>query len=214
MYNFFLKLTALMGSLGVSTQFYFTLMRKLSEGHSVLYAINHFYSYFTIITNTALAVFLISLGWFPNSRMSRWFNRKSVVGGFALYIAIVGIIYYALLYNPNKPFSGEIIATHILHGYMPPAFLLLWFLVFRKHNLKYIQAIQWLVYPALYFAYVLLRGSFLNKYPYFFLDVEKYGYEKVLVNASGVLMIFLIIGSVIVYIDNRIKPSLLGSRSD
>lgn len=200
-----IALTVILGSAGIGIQFYFTLVRKLSEGYGVLYSVNHFFSYFTIITNTVLTTLLLTYLLFPNSKISCWFQNTKVSASGALYIIIVGSIYYALLHNPNKPFSGEVIATHLLHGYMPLAYCGLWFLSFRKSDLKYQDAIKWLSFPSFYFIYILIRGEMIRKYPYFFIDVEKYGYMQVMFNAIGVLLVFYIVGVLIVFIDKRLK---------
>lgn len=203
--QFFIFTTAIAGFSGVGIQFYFTLMRKLAEGHSVLYSVNHFYSYFTIITNTLLAVLLAGLVMFPKSRLSLWFQKSSVNGAMALYILIVGMIYYALLHNPDKPFSFEVVATHLLHGFVPSAYFMLWFFNFRQLDLKYRDTLKWLLFPLVYFIYVVARGEFIGKYPYFFIDIGKYGYLQVSLNALGVLMVFLVLGAILVFFDRNFK---------
>jgi hypothetical protein len=45
----------------------------------------------------------------------------------------------------------------------------------------------WLIFPILYFLYILLRGAISNAYPYPFLDVGKLGYDQAIVNALGML---------------------------
>lgn len=202
-----ISVTAILGFTGVGIQFYYTLMRKLAEGHSVLYSINHFYSYFTIIINTLLALLLSWLLLFPQSKLSRWFRRPSVNGAMALYILIVGIIYYTLLHNPDKPFTLEVVATHLLHGFVPPAYFALWFFSFRQVDLKYRDTIKWLIFPLFYFIYIILRGEVVKKYPYFFVDIEKYGYARVSLNALGVLLVFLFMGSILVFLDRNLKKS-------
>ncbi|PHA01424.1 hypothetical protein COE65_27185, partial [Bacillus sp. AFS051223] len=57
------------------------------------------------------------------------------------------------------------------------------------------------IYPVLYFAYALLRGHSLGLYPYPFSDVEKLGYPQVLINASGILLGFVLIALVVVGLD-------------
>lgn len=193
-----------MGFLGLSIQGYFTITKKIDEGYSLFYAINHFYSYFTIIINTLVSFFMATVWLKPSSDLSNFFKRSKVSGAIALYILIVGAIYYALLFNPNKPFSPEIFATHILHAFIPVAYLSIWFLCLREAKLRFVDAFNWLWVPLCYFIYILIRGEVIKKYPYFFVDVEKYGYTQVLINAFTVLAVFLILGFLLIFLDKKI----------
>lgn len=43
-----------------------------------------------------------------------------------------------------------------------------------------------MIYPLVYFAYILLRGDLLAAYPYPFIDVASLGYPQVFINAGGI----------------------------
>lgn len=197
-----ISLTALLGFLGVGVQFVFSVSRRMEEGHSFLYGVQYFFSYFSILSSTAVAVLLGSYVLFPESRLSRWFQRSAVNAGVALYILIVGMIFYLLLYKPGE-FGLSQIATHIIHGFLPIAYFLIWLLTFRKGDLRYGHSLQWLSAVLVYFVYILLRGYFQGVYPYFFVDVNKYGYGGVSLYALGISLIFLLVGLLIIVIDRR-----------
>jgi hypothetical protein len=59
----------------------------------------------------------------------------------------------------------------------------------------------WVIYPLLYFAYLLLRGHLLAVYPYPFIDVDTLGYPQVFVNAGGLLAGFIMIGWAVIGLD-------------
>lgn len=199
------SITALLGFIGLAIQFYYAVSRKMDEGHSFLYGVNHFFTYFTILVNTMLVILLISAVVAPNGRLAGWFRKSSNSAGVALYILVVGIIFYALLYDSSKPFGLDQVATHILHGYVPSVYFLMWLFDFRQSDLFYKDTYKWLLFPLFYFVYVLIRGAVIGTYPYFFVNAEKYGYSKVGLYGVGILFFFLLLGSFLVWIDNSFK---------
>ena len=203
--NLLVLITAILGVIGVGIQFYFSFTTKLEQGFSVLYAANHYFSFFTAIVNTSIAVLLLAYYFYPASKLSRWFRKTTNNTAIAVYIMIVSLIYYTLLLN-NKPLvPAEMVATHILHGYVPLAYLGLWFFRFRNGDLNYSDSFRWVLFPLAYFIYLLIRGAVLDAYPYFFVNVAKLGYPMVLLYAVGILGVFLISGLSLVVIDRRIK---------
>lgn len=197
--------TAILGTIGVSIQFYFSFTGKIEQGFSVIYATNHYFSFFTAIVNTSIAVLLLAYYFYPDSKLSRWFKITTNNTAIAVYILIVSLIYYTLLLN-NKPLvPAEMVATHILHGYVPLAYLGLWFFRFRNGDLNYSDSFRWVLFPLVYFIYLLIRGAAIDAYPYFFVNVSKIGYPMVLLYAVCILGVFLISGLSLVALDRRIK---------
>lgn len=198
-------LTSVLGFIGLAIQFYFSIPRRLAQGHSIAYAVNYYFSYFTILTNTFIAILLFCYVLSPDSKLSLWFKKTSNNAAIALYIFIVSLIYYTLLLNNHPLEFYESMATHILHAIVPTAYLLLWFFRLRKGNLKYTDSLKWIAFPLVYFIYILIRGAIVDAYPYFFINVTKLGYPIVLLYAAGILLIFLIVGLSIVALDQKIK---------
>ncbi len=198
-------ITAALGAAATFVQFYHSLMYKLSDGYTVLYGINHFFSFFTCQVNTLVFICLFSFAIFPNSRFTRWFAKPVSNGGVLLYILIVGVIFYLLLYSTITSAGWNLVATHVLHGAVPAAYFFLWFFYFRGGALQYVHCFRWLIIPGLYFVYVLGRGELLLVYPYFFLDAARYGYGRVAINAGAIFFFFLIMGATLVFLDNRLK---------
>ena len=109
----------------------------------------------------------------------------------AMSIVIVSAIYNLLLRQLWHPQGWQLAADVTLHDVMPVLFLLYWWLAVPKATLRWQQVIHWQLYPALYFAYVLLRGAVNGWYPYPFLDVTTLGYPRVLIDACVVLLVFV-----------------------
>lgn len=195
--------TAAIGTAATCVQLYYSLSHKLADGYSVLYGLNYFFSFFTCLTNTIVAFFLFMFAVAPKSRLSNWFLKPVSNGALALYILIVGMIFYLLLYSTNTAVGIDLAATHVVHGFVPLAYFFLWYFYFRQGTLRYLQCLEWLVFPLIYFLYILGRGELLLVYPYFFLNAGKYGYGPVLLYALAILGFFLVLGNLLVLLDRK-----------
>lgn len=203
-----ISVTALLGFVGLAIQGFFSISRRLEQGHSFLYGLQHFFSYFSILTNLSVAVLLASYVLFPDSRLTKWFRQSANNAAVLLYILIVGLIFYLLLYNYSRSVGWDLLGTHLIHGFVPIAYFLLWLGYFRKGDLQYRLSLKWLAAVLVYFIYVLIRGYFLNVYPYFFVNVEKHGYGGVGLYAVGIALIFVLVGLGIILVDRRVQGNV------
>jgi len=110
----------------------------------------------------------------------------------------VSAIYNLLLRQLWHPQGWQIAADVTLHDVMPALFLLHWSMAVPKAALRWPQVVYWQLYPAAYFAYVLVRGAVDGWYPYPFLDVTTLGYLRVLIDACVVLLLFIVIALLLV----------------
>jgi hypothetical protein len=76
----------------------------------------------------------------------------------------------------------------------------MWFLLTCKAVLKWKNIFPWLLYPVTYIMFILIRGAFSGFYPYPFINVSELGYNKVLINCLGLLLVFLFLSLLIVAI--------------
>lgn len=79
--------------------------------------------------------------------------------------------------------------------------LAVWLTLVPKGQLLFRSAVVWLSFPFVCLLFALIRGEVLGDYPYFFIDVGKYGYPQVLLNAVGFTMVLLVLGSALVAFD-------------
>lgn len=182
-------------------QLFLIINKALNNQISLLSETIRFISYFTILTNILVALCLTCPLISPSSRMSKYFSRSFVQGGIAVYITIVGITYSLLLRNLWKPEGWQLVADRLLHDVMPVVFVLFWLIFVPKGNLKWSHAFSWLAYPAIYLAYVLLRGTVIDEYPYPFIDVTELGYDGMLLNSLFMLAGFIVVGLLFLTLD-------------
>ncbi len=192
---------AVLGWAGLGIQLYLIFFARLSVGASLLGGLVSFFSYFTVITNTLVAVVLTCAVTDRESAARRWFLQPWVSSGIAVSIAVVGLAYSILLRHLWHPQGWQFIADELLHDVMPLLFLAYWWLCVPKGTLRLKHLPLWLIYPLVYFAYALLRGHLLGAYAYPFIDVALLGYPQVFVNAGGILLGFVLIALLVIGVD-------------
>lgn len=192
---------AVLGWAGLGIQLYLIFFARLSVGASLLGGLVSFFSYFTVITNTLVAVVLTCAVTDRESAARRWFLQSWVSSAIAVSIAVVGLAYSILLRHLWHPQGWQFIADELLHDVMPLVFLAYWWLCVPKGTLRLKHLPLWLIYPLVYFAYALLRGHLLGAYAYPFIDVALLGYPQVFVNAGGILAGFVLVALLVMGID-------------
>ena len=176
------KVAAVLGWAGLSIQMYLIFHSRWTLGASLLGGLMSFFSYFTILTNTLVATVLTCAVTARASAARRWFLQPWVSSGIAVSIAVVGLAYSLLLRHLWHPEGWQFVADELLHDVMPLLFLGYWWCCVPKGELRLRHIGVWMLYPMLYFAYLLLRGRLLGLYPYPFIAVDKLGYPQVLLN--------------------------------
>jgi hypothetical protein len=118
-------------------------------------------------------------------------NKDEVATAVTIYIIVVGVVYQTILRNLIPLAGWNRLSDGILHAFMPLLMFGFWltFISAKKIDVKTIP--YWLIYPAVYLLYTLIRGSIVNYYPYPFVAVNKLGYGKVLLNSSMLVIFFL-----------------------
>jgi hypothetical protein len=190
--RFLSGLGAILGIFGIVLHFFLTY-----EDQTLGAALIRFFSYFTILTNLLVIIYLSAHTFRINPRNK--FIGKLISGfkfpesstAITVYIVVVGLVYQLIL---SKPLSGWIIVSDgILHAVIPVFFTIYWFVFISNQRVNVATIPYWLIYPFIYFLYILVRGELTDIYPYPFIDVSELGYPKVLFNCFVVAIVFLVI---------------------
>lgn len=189
----FLTLIAVLGWFALIAQFYVIIENRTM---SIAATIIMYFSFFTILTNLIVAIASTCIVLTPH----HFFAKPATLTAITVYILIVGIVYNIILRFLWNPMGLQRVADELLHTVVPVLFLLFWILFVKKNDLKWKNAFFWLLYPALYSVYILIRGEFTKLYPYPFVDINKIGYEKALTNASGIFIAFLTLSLLLIAI--------------
>jgi len=197
----FVAVAALLGWFGLAIQLYLILYSRWSQEASLIGGVVSFFSYFTVLTNTLVATVLTCEWTSRESAARRFFLKPWVSSAIAVSIAVVGLAYSVLLRHLWHPQGWQFLADELMHDVMPLLFLAYWWVCVPKGTLRVRHVGLWVIYPLVYFAFVLWRGHQLAVYPYPFMDVDKLGYPQVFVNAGGLLAGFILIALVLIGLD-------------
>ncbi|WP_276503527.1 Pr6Pr family membrane protein [Terrimonas pollutisoli] len=194
--------------LAPALQLYILLHNVPGNGLTYLQAAGRFLLFFTILTNLLVAISITSILLAPQSKWGQFFSKPTTLTAVALYIFIVGLVYNIILRNIWEPVGLQKWVDEALHVLVPLLFIFFWLFFVPKGNLKWRHAFSWLIYPALYLIYAVLRGATEGFYPYPFIDAGQLGYNRVLINATGLLLVFIIAGFLFIGIDQLKRPAL------
>ena len=192
---------AILGWGALAIQLELVLFARWESGASLVGGLMSYFSYFTIITNTLAATVLTYAADTRPSRGRAFFLQPWVASGIAVSIIVVGAAYSLLLRQLWQPEGLQWLANEVLHDVMPVLYALYWWFYVPKGVLRWSHVGLWMLYPLVYFAYILLRGHLLGVYPYPFVDVEKLGYAQTFINASGILAGFVAVALLVVAVD-------------
>ena len=203
----FVAVAALAGWIGLAIQQYLIFYSRWSIDASLLGGLISFFSFFTVLTNTLVVVVLSYALVNRESAAKRFFLAPQVSSAIAISIIVVSLAYNLLLRHLWSPKGFQFIADELLHDVMPVLFVVYWWQCVPKGFLRLKHIGAWVIYPLVYFAYVLLRGHLLGQYQYPFIDVDRLGYPQVFVNAGGILAGFVLIALAVVGLDRISKPT-------
>ena len=165
--------------------------------------INHF-SFFTILTNLLVGVFFTSQIFSSNNKWNQFFSTPSIATSIVVYISLVGLIFNLLLRKIYHPSGLEGLNNNLLHFFIPLACIFCWYKYIPKERIKYKSISYWIIYPLCYVVYILVKGYFMHFYQYPFFDVDKLGYEKVLLMALCQLVVLTIMSAIYIWMNNKI----------
>lgn len=185
---------AIVGWLSLILQFGLAMTNPVTPEPGVAERFVRFFSYFTVLTNILVAITSTAIAFLPGTKLGGFFSRASVQAAVASYITIVGIVYSLFLRGVWDPQGWQAAADHLLHDVIPLGFVIYWFVFAPKAGVAWIDPIKWLIYPAAYIAYSLIRGAIVSWYPYWFVDVRQLGYSAALTNAAFVFVAFAVFG--------------------
>ncbi|TLF79433.1 Pr6Pr family membrane protein [Nocardia cyriacigeorgica] len=177
------------GVLGVVALAWIPLRNLGESGFSTV----NYFSYFTIQSNV-LGVVVLLVGALFDPADRRW---QAIRGASALYLLITGVVYAVLLANIDVMLTDRWI-NDVLHRLLPLVMVLDWVLVPVALGLTGRLLGALLIYPAVYGAYTLIRGPFVDWYPYPFLDPREQGYVSLFIGLVVLTGVFALLAVAVV----------------
>ncbi|MGB8362320.1 MAG: Pr6Pr family membrane protein [Acidimicrobiia bacterium] len=169
-----------------------------------------FFSFFTVLSNTAAAVMLTLLAGRPGRDGSAGFAMFR--GAVTVYMTVTFLV-YAIVLAPDTVDVGltEPWIDWTLHIIGPIAVTADWLFSPPATSLEPRTVSIWIVFPAVYLAYTLIRGPIVDWYPYPILDPNQSdGYAMVAMWSAVVLVVIVVFGFLYRWWGNR---QVVGGRS-
>lgn len=165
----------------------------------------NFFSFFTVLSNTAAVVMLTMLAARPDRDMSLGF--ATFRGAVTVYMAVTGLVYITILYpqlaDVGVPEPWIDVSIHVIGPILVAAD---WLYDRPPATLPAKTLAYWLVFPAAYLIYSLIRGPITDWYPYPFLDPDlSGGYGGVAVWSLVVVAVTLMFSYLFYWWCNRRK---------
>lgn len=184
-------------------QLYIMIDNVPENGLTTLTAITRFLLYFTILSNLLVAICLTTRAAEPSNNTGKFFSNPSILAAITVYIFIVAVVYNVVLRKLWVPEGNQRLADELLHVIIPVLYILYWFLFAPKYGLSYLHPFRWLLFPACYLIYALIRGNIEGFYPYPFIDLTKNSYGQIAINSLFVMIAFIITGLIIVFVSKK-----------
>ena len=166
------------------------------------------FSYFTVQSNLIAAVVFVlaAIAIIRKTPFGSWF--RYLRGGAVLYMIITGIVYATLLQNnPDaNPTLGFNWNNFVLHQ-LGPIFIVAWWLLWPSAKaISSREAWWWLLFPVLWLIYTFTRASFVDWYPYPFLNPDKVGgWGGVMLYVIGIAVAFVALSQLLAWVSRERK---------
>lgn len=153
-----------------------------------------FISYLTIWSNILVAwsTLTLALGSDRDTRLWRALRLDAVIVCFG-----GGVVHFFFLRPILHLHGADALADHLLHQVVPLLAVIGWLVFGPRGRVSGADLLPFMVVPVFWLVYTLVRGAFVDWYPYPFIDVDEHGYGVVLLNCVGVgaFMVALFLGS-------------------
>lgn len=163
-----------------------------------------FFTYFTILSNILISVvFVIGAVRLMRHRDAPTQTDTAVRGAAVVYIAFVGIVFNTLLRDTDL--SAIHPAVNVIHHYiLPIAGVVDWLIWPPRNRMRFRTIWLWMIFPAVYAAFSLIRGAIDGVYPYPFFNPDAVGgYGGVALLCAAMLVGFFVLALLVWAIGNR-----------
>ena len=191
------RITAgMIGALGLAalgTQ----LFLRLGRGMDFWAALWGLAGFFTILTNLLMALTMMTIAVTGRRLSFGWMSMVTVS------MIMVGLVYHALLAHLVNFTGLRWWVDQALHTILPALMLWFWLMETSRHEPREGQPLTWLIWPAAYAVYAMVRGALSGRYIYPFLNIDRLGLVAVAVNMAGLLLAFAVLAYALYVIGRR-----------
>jgi len=146
------------------------------------------FAFFTIQSNLIVGCATLALALNPD-RSSGTFKVLRLTGLVA--ISLTGVVYHVAIAHLLELDSWDLVGDQLVHTVVPILAVAGWVMFGPRRLTSARVARLSVIFPVLWFAFTLARGSIVHWYPYTFIDVGSLGYGKAIVNCLWISLLLL-----------------------
>lgn len=167
--------------------------------------------YYTVQSNLLCFIFYFVILLLYILKKLKKNNMYYIFKGMVTMSVTITMIIYQFFLSSNGTYAGHEFTSILVHLIVPLLTIFDYIIFGEKGNLKKTYPCIWNITLVFYLifdiVYVCLGGTFnnLNNYPYFFLNINKYGLGGVAINCLIIYIIFLIFGIIVQKFDQKLK---------
>lgn len=173
-------------------------------------------TYYTYLSNLLVFVFFL---WFLTTGGHHKSSplRYRLKACITICITLTFLVYAVLLAPLATPEKFYTLRNFSLHYIVPILTIVDWLLFDAKGLYKKIDPLYWTILPLLYCVYSLIRGVVFripipdekhSPFPYFFLNIDKYGWNGFFVYFIGIVTMYIILGYIMYFVKKQSKKIL------
>ena len=182
------------------------MANALHRGEGLFEAAWGLLRWFTITTNLLVGLVFARLAWTGREGVG-----PVMQGGVMLAIVLVGVVFNLLLPALSHQTLLDVLSDRMHHA-VAPIVVPLWWVIFTPHGrLRWSATLTWTAYPLAYMAYSFARAAFTvpgtgkaSRYPYFFMDLDRFGPGPVALYLLAISAGFVVAGLLAVALDRRL----------
>ncbi len=167
--------------------------------------------YFTNLSNLLCFVYFLVLVIMMILKKDKDDELHYIVKGMVtMAITLTMFVYNFVLASDSNAFHDHMLECNLVHLVVPLLVIFDYIIFGVKGNLKKSYPFIWtgvlFAYEIFIMIYIFLGGTFANgdKYPYFYMDVTRFGILGVILNSIVILLVYIIYGKLIQVLDNKV----------
>lgn len=163
-------------------------------------------TYYTLLSNILVLGFSVYLIFAMGKDYEAALTNKGLLrvkGAVTIAIMLTFLVYHFMLAPLATPERYYQLENFLLHYIVPLLFFLDWLIVDKRGIYQKKDPLLWCLVPAVYSIGALIKGYFFqieipgqvnSPYPYFFLNIDRFGFLGVLGFMIGILAAYLLLG--------------------
>lgn len=180
------------------------------------FSLNDAILYYTVQSNIMCLVFFLTIVVLTLLKKLKKNQIYYIIKGTCTMSITVTMFIYVFILSKNSSmnvYNGHEIACNLAHVVVPLLVICDYLIFGIKGNLKTSYPFIWSLTLVLYLVfdifYVCLGGKFIDGsiYPYYYMNVEKYGYLKVGINCLMLYVFFIVYSFIVKWLDNKLAQN-------